>query len=282
MEEVPYFKSIAQNSNTISLLMCCALMLVFIAAFFPSALIVDNELGLKPEHILSAIISVLMFLTSVISILIANKSYLISKQANDLSEKVFQSQAEQLQSQEFYQLYERFEKRIKKIEEEMKVNIYTEGLILEYLSAGRFIRGKYQPSNQEVEEIKSHNQILQVFYKDIIQRGHDVRNKTKGKQLTESWINQTFVDLSILGPKDPVFDSFLKIPEEDLISIQGGARICTKKDNPLYYAKVHRQIIASLLITMNREDLVSQSEGFRISNEFLSDISKLILKNNNA
>ena len=164
--------------------MSCALMLVFIAAFFPSALIVDNELGLKPEHILSAIISVLMFLTSVISILIANKSYLISKQANDLSEKVFQSQAEQLQSQEFYQLYERFEKRIKKIEEEMKVNIYTEGLILEYLSAGRFIRGKYQPSNQEVEEIKSHNQILQVFYKDIIQRGHDVRNETKGKQLT--------------------------------------------------------------------------------------------------
>lgn len=74
--------------------MCCALMLVFIAAFFPSALIVDNELGLKPEHILSEIISVLMFLTAVISILIANKSYLISKQANELSEKVFQSQAE--------------------------------------------------------------------------------------------------------------------------------------------------------------------------------------------
>ncbi|NMM40740.1 hypothetical protein [Pseudoalteromonas arctica] len=69
-------------------------MLVFIAAFFPSALIVDNELGLKPEHILSEIISVLMFLTAVISILIANKSYLISKQANELSEKVFQSQAE--------------------------------------------------------------------------------------------------------------------------------------------------------------------------------------------
>ncbi|NMM40739.1 hypothetical protein [Pseudoalteromonas arctica] len=165
----------------------------------------------------------------------------------------------------------------------MKVNIYTEGLILEYLSAGRFIRGKYQPpSNQEVEEIKSHNQILQDFYKDISQRGHDVRNETKGKQLTEGWINQTFGALCILGPNDPVFDSFLKIPEEDLISIQGGARISTKKDNPLYYAKVHRQIIISLLITMNREDLVSQSEDFRISNEFLSDISELIWKNNNV
>lgn len=274
-----HIKKIAQNSNTISLLMCCALMLVFIAAFFPSAFIADNELGLKPEHILSAFISLIMLLTTVITSCIAFK---ISKQANELNERVFKSQREQIESQEFSRLYERFEKRIKKIEEEMKVNIYTEGLILEYLSAGRFIRGKYQPSNQEVEEIKSHNQILQDFYNDIIKRGHDVRDEIKGKQLTESWINQTFSALCILGPNDPVFDSFLKIPEEDLISIQGGARISTKKDNPLYYAKVHRQIVTSLLITMNREDLVSQSEDFRISNEFLSDISELIWKNNNV
>ncbi|BDF94870.1 hypothetical protein KAN5_17080 [Pseudoalteromonas sp. KAN5] len=55
-------------------------------------MIVDNELGLKPEHILSAIISLLMFLITIVTGLIAFKSYQIAKAANELSERIFTSQ----------------------------------------------------------------------------------------------------------------------------------------------------------------------------------------------
>ncbi|MDQ9092853.1 hypothetical protein RC083_14815 [Pseudoalteromonas haloplanktis] len=246
-----HIKKVAHNSHTISMLMCCTLMLVFIAAFFPSALIVDNELGLTSEHILSAIISLLMFLITIVTGLIAFKSYQIAKAANELSERIFTSQREQIESQDFSRLFERFEKRINQIEKQKNVTIYCEGLIQKYLSAGRFVKGKYEPTELELKNAIEMSKPINSFYEEVSDRCKNVKANIPNKSLTKDWINSTFSQLQQIGKTDPIYDSFMSIPDEDLVPIIEGCSIPVKRTNPLYYAEVHRLIISSLLVTMN-------------------------------
>lgn len=273
-----HIKKVAHNSHTISLLMCCALMLVFIASFFPSALIVDNELGLKPEHILSAIISLLMFLITMVTGWVAFKSYQIAKAANELSERIFTSQREQIESQDFSRLYEKFEKRINQIEKQKNVTIYCEGLIQEYLSAGRFIKGKYEPTELELQNAIAMSEPLKNFYEQVATRCKDVKANIPNESLTKQWINSTFGQLNLIGQTDPIYDSFISIPDEDLVSIIKGCHpIPVKRTNPLYHAEVHRLIISSLLVTMNQHKLVIPNlNNETIYNDFLIKIDEHI------
>ena len=268
---MPHIKNFAQNAHTISMLMCCALMLVFIAAFFPSALIVDNELGLKPEHILSVTISLLMFLITMVTGWIAFKSYQIAKAANELSERIFTSQREQIESQDFSRLYEKFEKRINQIEKQKNVTIYSEGLIQKYLSTGNFVKGKYQPTELELKNAIEMSELLTNFYEQVATRCNEVKSKISNRSLTKQWINSTFGQLIQIGETDPIYGSFMRIHDEDLVEIIKDSKIPVKQTDPLYYAEVHHLVIASLLVTMNRHDLAIKrgaqetiNEGFLI------------------
>ncbi|MCF6145338.1 hypothetical protein PMAG_a2327 [Pseudoalteromonas mariniglutinosa NCIMB 1770] len=219
-----------------------------------------------------------MFLITIVTGLIAFKSYQIAKAANELSERIFTSQREQIESQDFSRLYERFEKRINQIEKQKNVTIYCEGLIQEYLSAGRFVKGKYEPTELELKNAIEMSKPINSFYEEVSDRCKNVKANIPNKSLTKDWINSTFSQLQHIGKTDPIYDSFMSIPDEDLVSIIKDCHpIPVKRTNPLYYAEVHRLIISSLLVTMNQHKLVIPNlNNETIYNDFLIKIDELI------
>lgn len=268
----------SKNLQVITLLISIALFLVYIAAVFTISL---NPLSFKPSADL--IISLLQFVTGIvftsITIFIACNSYKISKHSYKLSLKVFQAQRQQLESQDFKDLHRGFNKRIKLIENEYFITIFTEGLIDSYLSQGRFEKGKYLPTVDERENIIAWCEQLNSFYEKLEQKQGEIDKRVPNSSLTPRWINRIFGQINQMGKEDPVFENFMIIPTEDLCSINGGANIPFKSGNPLYYADSYKRIIASLMVVMNLREESSFEQLMtnpKLLPKFLNSIDNLV------